>query len=91
MESLDTYLQSYLDYKSAESSFIDELGKYGITKNHIKDITVSTEDNDTKVTQIIIIELRGSLHLSVDALSNIPNVSIVTPNTILIKVGEIHL
>lgn len=92
MKSLDEYVESYLNYKSAEKEFLDELcATLQLDLRHIKKIELKTVEQETKFLQIIKVSMMGENRLSADDISKIDGLSICTPNVIEIEVGEIHL
>ena len=92
MKSLNEYVESSLNYKSAECKFIDELcTMLNLDVTHIKNIRIMNTEKDTKILQIVQIQLRGTNKFRSDDISKIRGLSITTPNLIEIEAGEIHL
>lgn len=92
MKSLDEYVESYLDFKSAESEFIKELcDLLKLDLSHIRKIELKTVEKETKFLQYVKISMIGENRLSADDVSKIKGLSIVTPNVLEIEAGEIHL
>lgn len=92
MKSLDEYVDAYLNFKSAETDFINELcDTLKLDLTHIKKIELRTVEHETKFLQVVRMRLTGENKLSADDISKIDGLSIITPNTIEIEVGEIHL
>ena len=92
MKSLETYVETRLDYESAEETFKNEICEtLGTTVDHIKGISMGNYQDGNKINQYIVIRFRGSVEISGTAISKIGDCRIVTPNTLKIKVGEIHL
>lgn len=92
MKSLNEFVESKLDFESAECEFINELcTMLNLDISHIKGITVKNVARRTKVVQVISIELTGTNKFSAEDVFQVKGMSIITPNTIEIEVGEIHL
>ena len=92
MKTLNEFVESYLNYKSAESAFSAELcDTLKIKPTNIKYICITNAVKDTKFVQIVKIGLIGVNKIRSEDISKIKGLSIITPKTLEIEVGEIHL
>ena len=92
MKTLDEYVESYLNFKSAEVCFIDEIcDTLKLDQSRIKSIEMKTVERDTKILQIIMMRLVGENKIRSEDIAKIDGLSIITPNVIEIEVGAIHL
>ena len=92
MKSLENFVECHLDLQSAEDDFIEELNNIlHIPKDHIKKITVESRAVGSMFVQVVVISLWGNNHLKSEDLSKIKNLTVVTPNSLEIEYGEIHL
>jgi len=92
VKSIDEYVECCLNFKSAEASFIEELcTTLKLDLSHIKKVELKTVERETKILQMISIRVTGENKLHSDDISKIKGLSIVTPNTLEIEVGEFPL
>ena len=92
MEFIENYVQSRLDYESAELDLINNLEKtLGISPMNIKHIRLTNKIENSAIIQVLEIELIGTNSLRSEDIAKMKELTIVTPNTIQINVGEIHL
>lgn len=92
MKSLENFVECHLDLQSAEDDFVEELNNIlHIPKDHIKKITVESRAVGSMFIQVVVISMWGNNHLKSEDLCKIKNLTVVTPNTLEIEYGEIHL
>jgi len=92
LKTLDEYVETYLNYRAAEVEFINELCDIlKLDLSHIKRVEIKTVEQNTKILQKISIKLTGLNRLQSEDLSKIKGLTVVTPNTLEINAGEIHL
>lgn len=92
MDSVKDYVEATLSLASAEKELLKDLCQVlGISEQNCKSISLKNVAKDTTVSQIIIVELVGTNRIKCKDISRIEGVTIVTPNTIEIAVGEFDL
>lgn len=92
MKSLNKYVESILDVSSAESEFKKELSDVlEISEDNIHRIKLVCDSNDTKIRQYLRIDLVGENRLKSENVAQITGLTIITPKTLEIDCGDIHL
>ncbi len=94
MKSLERYVEATLDQKSAEVDFLAELSKtLEINPKNIKRVSVENRQTEQlhALAQVVLIDLRGTNVFKSENLQKIKGLTIITPRTIEIEVGEILL
>ena len=92
MESLNRYVDAWIELESAEKDFRKDLSEtLGISEINIQRVDVYNRTDSTQITQVVRITLRGVNRMSSKAISKIDGMTIITPKHIEIDAGEIHL
>ena len=92
MKSLQTFVDAWMDYESAEKDFRKEICEIiDTTDSHIKNVYLRNTQDGNKICQYVVLELRGKVELKSAAIAKMGNCKVITPNLIEIQVGEIHL
>ena len=94
MKSLERFVECTLDQKSAEVDFLIEFSKIlDIDVENIKEVSIKNMPTEELyiVSQVVVIELVGSVVLKSENLQKIKGLTFITPRTFEIQVGEIHL
>ena len=94
MKSLERYVEATLDQKSAEVDFLGELNKtLEINPRNIKRVYVRNRQTEQlhALAQVVVVDLKGTNVLKSENLQKIKGLTIITPQTIEIEVGEILL
>lgn len=92
MEFISEYVQTRLDYESAERDFLENLEKVlKIPRQNVKDISFSNRIEGSSIIQVLEIDLTGSNKFRSEDIAKIKEMTLITPNCIQIDVGEIHL
>ena len=92
MEELRNYVEASLNLASAEDGLKQFLlEEIGLASHKIKSIQLDTFAIETKVKQVIVIEMSGKNSFASEDVASIKGLKIITPNTIEIEVGEFEL
>ena len=94
MKSLERYVECTLDQESAEVDFLTEFCDIlELDVQNIKRVSIKNMPTGGLhiVTQVVVIELRGTNRMKSENLQKIKGLTFITPKTIEIQVGEIHL
>lgn len=85
-------MEASLDLNKVETLFLQELcSKLGISPINIKSVNLENWDEDTQIVQVISVELTGNNHFKSEDVAKIEGLTIITPNRLQIKAGEINL
>ena len=92
METINNYVDTIMDFNSTEKEFIKELTEIlGINESNVNKIKlIKREDDSNGINLILAIHLVGSVEIDGKDLAKIEG-TFISPKTIEIKVGEIHL
>lgn len=91
MDTLDDYVDALMNLSATEDKFLEELCEnLEIERYHIKNLLLRNKEDSTKIVQVLSIELTGTVEIDGVALAKI-NGKFITPKTIELQVGEIHL
>lgn len=92
MREIADYVEASLALTCAENNlktYLEDM--IGLKPNRIRDISLCNLDKGTEVVQLLSIRLIGENHFRAEELAEIKGLTIITPNTLEIEWGEIHL
>ena len=86
------YMEASLNLTSAEQKLKNEIKELlGISESKIKSISLKNCTTNNVVHQAVVVELVGKNRIRSKDLNKINGLTVVTPNTLVFDVGEIHL
>lgn len=86
------YVEAIMNTSTAESNLKQFLlNELGLSSSNIKRIKLSNNTDDTRVVQLIVVELRGTNCFRMEDIRKIEGLRIITPNKLEISVGDIPL
>ena len=92
MKTLENYVESRLNFESAEKDFINELCDIlDIGSHQIKTMRMRSSQTGNVIHQIIAIEFGGTIRMTDEQIAKIGKCNIILPHELEIEVGEIHL
>lgn len=91
MDTLNDYVDALMNLSATENKFVEKLCEnLEIERYHIKNLSLQNKEDSTKIVQVLSIELTGTVEIDGADLAKI-NGKFITPKTIELQVGEIHL
>lgn len=92
MNFIKNFVDAKLNYDAEEKSFKTDLATaLDIDETSIKSMYLYNRTDANKITQTLVIELRGRNTFKSENVAKIEGLSIITPNCIEIEVGDILL